>query len=150
MRGSTTGLDVSAVLANGRELSVREDVALEGFGSYGFPTPANVALRVRRVDRGLDLSGSIAVTYVGACDRCLADVGKELRLGVSERFEPAADPLGESNVLHGDHIDLDDLVRQLVDSALPMTLLCSTKCPGLCPTCGEKFGDTCRCTPALS
>ena len=72
-----------------------------------------------------------------------------LTVDVDERIDPAGeriDPFAENNVLAGDELDLGDLVRQLIDSALPLSLLCSETCRGLCATCGLKRDGDCRCT----
>ena len=142
----TKPIDVGSVLASGRELEVSEAVSLPAFDSFTFEEPAAVALDVRRVGDGLDLHGTIDVAVRAPCARCLDDVRVPLHLDVDERLEPGTPPeiLGENNVLSGDHLDLADLVRQLIDSALPLTLLCSDNCSGLCARCGNK-SDACRC-----
>lgn len=106
-------------------------------------------LKIRRIGGGLELKGSINGAILGECARCLEPVEVGLHVDLSERFDPSSegdDPLGESNVLAGDELDLQDLVRQLIDSALPIVLLCSQSCPGLCADCGQKRDGACRCT----
>jgi uncharacterized protein len=144
----STNIDVGGVLHAGRELDVRESVSLPDFGSYHFSDPADVSLRIRRVGRGVELRGSIQVEASGECARCLENVQIPVYIDVDESFEPGGereDPLGESNVLTGSELDLADLVRQLVDSALPYVLLCDSECRGLCTTCGFKLDGACRC-----
>ncbi|GAC1539703.1 MAG: hypothetical protein NVS3B16_00950 [Vulcanimicrobiaceae bacterium] len=150
MKGIRTNVDVGGVLHTGRELHIREAVLLPDFASYTFRSPIDVALRLRRVGRGLELAGSFDGVAEGTCARCLDDVRLPLHIDVDEQFDPTSDrenPLGESNVLVGDELDLQDLVRQLTDSALPIVLLCDEQCPGLCATCGHKHDDASRCTP---
>jgi uncharacterized metal-binding protein YceD (DUF177 family) len=48
-------------------------------------------------------------------------------------------------VLSGDELDVRDLVRQLIDSALPYVILCREECLGLCADCGLKRDGACRC-----
>jgi uncharacterized protein len=132
-------IDVERVLATGREISVHEDVGVPDFGSYVFPSPARVEVLLRKSDRGLEVAGTIDAAYAGSCDRCLGDVRRILHLEVDERFMPKNErdgPLAENNVLEGSRLDLADLARQLIDSALPLALVCSDECRGLCPTCG--------------
>jgi uncharacterized protein len=148
MKGIRTNVDVGGVLQTGRELDIRQSMSLPEFASFQFPAPVDVALRLRRIGRGLELQGTIDAAAEGACARCLDDVRCALHLEVDERFEPGSDrddPLGESNVLAGDELDLQDLVRQLIDSALPLALLCNDDCQGLCAECGQKRDDH-RCT----
>jgi uncharacterized protein len=43
-------------------------------------------------------------------------------------------------------IDLDDLVREQIDLALPMSRLCKEECQGLCPHCRTNLNEkTCQC-----
>jgi uncharacterized protein len=148
MRDTRTNVDVGSVLQTGRELDVREALTLPDFSSFRFPAPVDVALIIRRVGSGLELKGSIDGQAEGECARCLEPVSLPLSLDINEIFDPRTDredPLAETNVLLGDELDLRDLVRQLIDSALPIVLLCNDGCPGLCADCGLKRDGTCRC-----
>jgi len=146
--GLSRKVDVGGVLAAGRPLVVEGTVDVPSFGSCSFE-PARVSLDVARVDRNLGLSGTIDVVATGACGRCLDDVRTELHVDVDEAFAANPSPegeLGETNVLGGTLLDIADLCRQLIDSALPIVLLCSDHCPGLCPTCGNPRRDgACAC-----
>ncbi len=149
MKGSRTNVDVGGVLHTGRELRIREAVPLPEFTSFRFPAPAAVALTINRLGRGLVLKGTIEAVAEGECARCLDDVRLPLYLEIGETLEQAgerADPIADSNVLAGEELDLRDLVRQLIDSALPLVLLCGEDCPGLCSECGRKRDGACTCT----
>jgi uncharacterized protein len=141
-------IDLSVVLGAGRELELHQAISVPDFGSFSFPAPAEVALIARRIGGGVELEGIVDTSAAGACARCLDDVRLSIHLDVHERLDPdsdRADPLGESNVLADDHLDLEDLVRQLIDSAVPLVLLCDDDCRGLCPSCGKKRDGVCRC-----
>ena len=152
--GSSLVIDVGSVLSAGRPMSLDERVEVPPFSSLTFRQPAHVRLDLRRVDRGLDISGILEATVEGPCDRCLEDVVLPMTVEVEERFDPpggTSDPFGENNVLSGTDLDVADLVRQLVTSALPLTLTCGEDCRGLCDTCGKSknAGGGCTC-PALT
>ena len=141
-------IDVGGVLQTGRELSIRERLSLPDFASFRFVDPASVMLEIRRLGRGIELAGTIDAQALGECARCLDEVRLGLHLEIDENLDPAAehgDPLGESNVLDGDELDLGDLVRQLIDSELPYVVVCAPSCRGLCPQCGQKRDGGCRC-----
>ena len=58
--------------------------------------------------------------------------------------------LGEDDLLigfyQGETIDVDDLVREQIELALPMAHLCSEECNGLCPNCGANLNHgECTC-----
>ena len=147
---STQVIDVGSVLHAGRPVSLDERVEFPPFSEFTFPQPAHVRLDLRRVDRGLDVGGTIDVVVEGPCGRCLEDVVIPMAVEVEERFDPpsgTSDPFGENNVLSGTDLDVGDLVRQLVTSALPLTLTCGEDCRGLCGTCGrsKNAGGGCTC-----
>jgi uncharacterized protein len=150
--GSPLVIDVGSVLFAGRPMALDEHVEVPPFSSVTFPQPAHVRLDLRRVDRGLDVSGTIDAVAEGQCDRCLDDVVVPITVDVEERFDPpsgTSDPFGENNVLSGTNLDVSDLARQLVTSALPLILACGEDCRGLCDTCGRSKnpGGGCTCTP---
>jgi uncharacterized protein len=150
--GSSLVIDVGTVLFAGRPMSLDDRVEVPPFDSVTFPQPAHVRLDLRRVDRGLDIRGTIEATAEGSCGRCLDDVVVPVTVEVEERFEPpsgTSDPFGENNVLSGTDLDVGDLVRQLVTSALPLILVCGEDCRGLCDTCGrsKNAGGGCTCPP---
>ncbi len=148
MRENYALVDVGSVLHTGRELELREAMELPPFSGFAFGRPVDVALLIRRVGGGISVDGTLAGIASGECARCLDPVNLPVSVDVGERLDPAGDrddPLGENNVFTGDRLDVRDLVRQMIDSALPMVLLCGDDCPGLCPLCGEKTGGSCRC-----
>jgi uncharacterized protein len=140
-------VDVGFVLATGRELVIDETCSLPDFSDFRFPQPAAVALRINRIGRGLEVTGTLDAAAVGECARCLDEVHLPVHVEVDERLEPTGDasPLGENNVWTGDELNVGDLVRQSIDTALPIVLLCHEACGGLCPDCGNKRNGACAC-----
>ncbi len=147
-------VDVSGLLAGSRQLMVVEDeVPLEPFEGLVFPQPVRVKLELHQADRMLAVEGSVDGRVHGQCDACLEDVDLQMHVEVDERLDPAhgrdVEPLGESNVLTGERLDVADLAQQSVLSALPMGLRCSTECRGLCPSCGaNRNAGECSCESA--
>ncbi|MDE2572300.1 MAG: DUF177 domain-containing protein [bacterium] len=145
-------IDVGSVLAGQlRELPVSGRVPVGAFEDVTFPQPAEVDLSVTRAARGLLLRGQVRVRGEGSCSRCLAPVALDLEDEVDEAIVPGSegqrDPLALENVLHGTMLDVGDLVRQAVDAALPLRLLCREDCAGLCPQCGANRNEgACACT----
>ncbi|HEV2641119.1 MAG TPA: DUF177 domain-containing protein [Candidatus Elarobacter sp.] len=153
--GSSLVIDIGSVLFAGRPMSLDERVEVPPFSEFTFPQPAHVRLDLRRVDRGLHVGGTIELVVEGPCGRCLEDVVVPMTVEVEERFDPpggTSDPFGENNVLSGTDLDVGDLVRQLVTSALPLTLTCQGDCRGLCDTCGKSknAGGGCTCPSTSS
>ncbi len=148
--GSSLVIDIGSLLHAGRPISLEDSVVIPSFGSLSFPNRARTALDLRRVERGLQIGGTIDVEAAGECDRCLDEVVIPVHVDVDERFDPpsgSSDPFGDNNVLNGTDLDLGDLVRQLVTAALPFGLVCKDDCRGLCATCGQSknAGGECHC-----
>ncbi len=144
--GSRTTISLGGLLHSGRALDVRETVPLPEFASFTFPQPVAAALGIALTGGGIEIKGTIDGAAQGECARCLEPVNLPLHLEIDERFDPGSGreyPLGESNVLYGDELDVADLVRQLIDSGLPIVLLCNPHCPGLCTECGRKKHPCC-------
>ena len=99
---------------------------------------------------------SIVTRTVGSfiCNRC----GEDFRLDVNgncsvmfiQRDAPFPDELPGDDLrsyrLGQNEIDITIDVRDALLLALPLRLLCSDDCRGLCPVCGENLNTgTCRC-----
>jgi len=111
----------------------------------------------------LNIRGRAETALSIACSRCLVDVRVPVRLQVEEHFPldevmhpnrpPGEDADFESivsSVVYLDQgkpiLDLDELLRQLIVTEVPLRTLCSDACKGLCPHCGANRNDTpCAC-----
>ncbi len=104
-------------------------------------------LRLESVAEGVLVSGTAAATAAGQCARCLIEVTEPVVAGVRELFaytdSATAATTDEDEVarLLDDRIDLEQLVRDEVVTALPMAPLCRPDCRGLCIECGGRLDD---------
>jgi len=113
-------------------------------------------LQATRAAEKVRLVGHLDATVGFECGRCLTPLTTKVEQSFDLLYLP---PLGagDEHELHdddlsiafyqGDAIDIDDLVREQFELALPMTRLCSEACRGLCEQCGANLnqGD-CACT----
>lgn len=111
--------------------------------------------RVTRAGTEVRFAGSLRATVEVGCGRCLAPVS----FPADESFDlfyirPISSDhelvLAEEDLImgfyQGDVIDLDDLVREQIELAIPMTRLCSDRCRGLCQKCGANLNEgACEC-----
>ncbi len=149
MRSSHT-IDIGALLAGGRNAAVDDAIPVDPFEGLTFPRPANVHLELRGSRSALEIAGTVDIVARGECGRCLEEVELPVHVEVDERLEVSptaqADPFGESNVLTGERLDVGDLTKQVVCSAVPLGLLCSQECAGICPACGVNNNTgVCKC-----
>ena len=120
---------------------------------------AEIRGRAKREDSQVRLHGMVAARTEVACDRCLRPVVVPVETEFDATYIPAAlDTTGageaaelqademDVDIYEGNEIDIDRLVREQVLLALPVRLLCSEECKGLCPTCGADLNtETCAC-----
>lgn len=112
-------------------------------------------LQASRAGQEVSLVGRVTARVEFECDRCLQPVAVRVEpsfdllylppLGVGQEHE-----LGEDDLAIGfyqdETIDVDDLVREQIELALPMSRLCREACRGLCPDCGANLNDgDCTC-----
>ena len=98
-------------------------------------------LRATRAGDKVELIGSVSAVVGFECDRCLIPLSLPIQqsfdllylrpLGTQGEKELGADDLS-IGFYQGEVIDVDDLVREQIELALPMTRLCSEGCRGLC------------------
>ena len=103
------------------------------------------------------VQGSLAVTVNAPCDRCLetATVAIDKKFDLvympsDERSSPGEDEIDEAGIevgyYEGAGLPLNDVLREVVLLALPMQLVCSEECRGICPVCGRNRNDgQCAC-----
>ena len=110
--------------------------------------------------KGEDLlvaDGLVLFEITTACCRCLESVHKSIEAdfrivfqkGTLQAFGRAKDDLDDGlKIIDPDALTVDfgKIVREAVLLALPMKLLCSEDCKGLCPICGGNLNENpCDC-----
>lgn len=104
------------------------------------------------------VEGRLNVKMSAQCDRCL----ESTTIPVDRSFDLVYMPTDESRggeveideaaievgYYDGPGIELNDVLREVVLLALPMQLICSEACKGICPNCGENRNlRDCGCQP---
>jgi uncharacterized protein len=90
------------------------------------------------------------------CSRCLEEVKLPLKLDVADQFcskedgsetERAGDEYSSLSFLENeDWLDLKQIVLENLLLSLPMRVLCTPDCPGICPECGANLKESkCAC-----
>lgn len=109
--------------------------------------PVELDLRLESVVEGVLASGTVAAPVTGECARCLGPVTGTVTVDVQELFAYAdsatEETTEEDEVSHlvGDLLDLEQVVRDVVVLALPLSPLCREDCRGLCPGCGAALDE---------
>ncbi len=102
------------------------------------------------------LKGKLAVTIDGTCDRCLESAAFPVTSSFDLIYMPAGEhAVGDEEVeadaidvgfYEGNGLELNDAFREVVLLALPMRLVCSEACKGICHICGQNRNQSeCAC-----
>ena len=99
--------------------------------------PVHYDLLAKAVSGGALVEGKVRTSLSGTCGRCLEPVSCDVEnSGVCLFYE-----LPEE-----DELDITEDVRAEMLLELPMNLLCSEECRGLCPHCGKNLNQgKCAC-----
>ena len=119
-----------------------------------FPADVTVEVEVERRGRQFLVNGEVRTTGRCVCDRCLDTFDQDLSGTFNVLFVPEGTPLSseqpddEVRVIPSDSmvIQLDDDVRQCIELAVPVKLVCTEGCKGLCAQCGKNLNEgPCTC-----
>lgn len=124
-------------------------------GSLSYPVEAGTEVFIHAShskNRKVKLSVKASVNLIMPCDRCLEDVkvvipvdsviDMDLDLSAEQRLEN----LDEQPYINGYELDVDCLISGEVLLNLPVKVLCSQDCKGICRVCGTNLNRcTCGC-----
>lgn len=133
-------------------------------GEAELETPVTVDVTVTNTGKCYLVRGRLSTRASLVCDRCLTRFTTEIASDIEEEFYPQAgvrrparaeqgwveedepSPDAELNTFTGDVFDLTGTVEELLVVALPVKVLCSEACRGICPRCGANLNAaSCRC-----
>jgi len=119
-------------------------------------SPIAVDVVVTNTGKGLLVRGTLECNVQYQCTRCLREFPSTLTGDVEEFYRTSPEAVvvddgddffpDEAETLVGDEIDLTEPLREALLLAVPMKILCSADCRGLCPKCGQPLAaQTCDC-----
>ncbi|MBQ9988720.1 MAG: DUF177 domain-containing protein [Clostridia bacterium] len=118
---------------------------------HEFESTDNVAFTGEAISLGegiIQVSGTLRFHVAAPCARCLKPVVSEIETNICERFVPVGVEKEEEELYtyEGDELDLMQALQEAALIALPMRVLCSEDCAGLCPQCGADLNEgPCGC-----
>ncbi len=127
------------------ELSLNS-VEVSGFNPV--TSPVRVCGKVENRAGIVNLTAKADLVYEAPCDRCAVDVKRNYTFPVEHTLVVALESGDNDDFLEVPNmrLDLDALVEEDVNLALPSKYLCNDDCKGLCPTCGKNLNkDQCDC-----
>ncbi|MEP6638451.1 MAG: DUF177 domain-containing protein [Chloroflexota bacterium] len=128
------------------------DVTIDLGESLRLAAAIDGRVRLLRTNRGILAHADLRTALALECSRCLREIELPIDIRLEEEYLPALDlatgrPLSvddEPDVARlTDHheLDLETPVREAIQLAEPIALLCRPDCPGLCIVCGLRLDD---------
>ncbi len=136
---------------------LRQHLPVEDPFEFKLIRPLNVDLEIHKRSDHIRVQGTLRGMLEVTCHRCLKAFPWRLEEPVDvflvegEEPVPAEEIELETNELDyeffdGVTIEIDQLVTEQIFLALPVKILCSENCQGLCPRCGTNLNEEpCRC-----
>ena len=147
MGGKTDKLDLGRLgLSSGEAASLTPSVALDAIELAEQRYTAPGAVVDARVDVSHTTSGyALRLRYDvglhGPCMRCLEDASHSLSVDAREVDQPGGGDDLRSPYLDGDELDVKSWARDALVLALPVRILCTAECRGLCGICGANLNE---------
>ncbi|RMH68283.1 MAG: DUF177 domain-containing protein [Gemmatimonadetes bacterium] len=135
-----------------------EDIYIEEFENAHFRDKVRVEIALQKWSDDFTLEGEIFARSIIECSRCLTPCDLHFHLPIKLYFKRKL-KLSESdeaiNLTEDDlitlsydesTIELDGRIRETLILGIPLKVLCSENCQGLCPMCGINLNEeTCDC-----
>ena len=147
MGGKSNTIDLGRLgLSSGEGASLTPSVALDAIelGGQRYTAPGAVAdtrLDVSHMTTGYALRLRFDLRLEGPCMRCLEAAGHELSIEAREVDQPGGGDDLRSPYLDGDELDVRAWARDALVLALPVRILCTAECRGLCAICGANLNE---------
>jgi uncharacterized protein len=138
-----------------KSIELEQRIRLASDLAQRYPDGVMLHARIERIRHGVHLQGRLRGAERETCARCLEVFERPIDIEVAETFSEdmaeGEDAPATVSPLVDRHIDLTDLVSQLLEVNEPMAPLCSDECRGICPSCGvNRNVATCSCVPVES
>lgn len=136
---------------------IQAEIEMEKFifegNSYEFAWKDPVSLIITNLgNMEVMIEGSTKLSLIIFCSRCLKALEYPMDIAISKVIdfklteEDRAEDLDEANYIIGYNLDVDILIKGEIIIGLPMRLLCSDECKGLCMHCGTNLNEkSCDC-----
>ena len=114
--------------------------------------PISVQLFLYKEKDSITVSGKVSTTVIEPCSRCLKPVKLQIEGNIEALYvnqskllsKSRSGPVGELDntfLLSEDILDLSDRVVEAIIVEIPLKVLCSKDCKGLCPVCGADLNE---------
>lgn len=112
-----------------------------------FSKPVELSCTLSMVNDIINFDGNISTELKLSCSRCLENFYQEIHIELHELFSTNRDNRDDDIIfIDSDSIDITQIIQNGIVAALPIKLLCSDDCKGLCQNCGVNLNfSACKC-----
>lgn len=111
-------------------------------------SPISLSGEIYKEREKIFIDGSFSGEIVFRCSRCVREFKKNISGNIEFDIQVAEDENNNNDdeYLKGDYLDLSVVLEEALAFSLPMKVLCSEECEGLCPRCGQNLNiNECNC-----
>lgn len=110
-------------------------------------SPISLSGEIHKENEKIFIDASFSGEIVFRCSRCLKEFEKNISGDIEFDIQVTEDKDNNDNeYLNGDYLDLSVILEEALAFSLPMKVLCSEECEGLCPRCGQDLNiNDCDC-----
>ncbi|MCR4442342.1 MAG: DUF177 domain-containing protein [Peptococcaceae bacterium] len=118
-------------------------------------SPIQVEGCVVNTGKLLEMKAKVKTAFLTSCSRCLEEVRLPVDFEFTEHYCHESDcdqeminsaDKNDITVFNEEWIDITQAVQQNLILNMPMRVLCSPGCPGICPHCGKNLKEgKCEC-----
>ena len=152
-------IDLSELLSIiDKELDVQADIEMQHFVSrmcdYEIIDKKPFVIKLHNTGKkAFSLETQIELTMLIPCDRCLEDVKYNMNIAINKEIDMNESEDGKTELLEYQNyvnddncLDVEKMVYKEILVHLPMKVLCSENCRGICNRCGANLNSqTCDC-----
>ena len=144
-------IDVSDLIKgnlNQKEVNLHEkleNIILNG-DVISFSEPITLEIRIAINDNIFTISGKLILKLELDCHRCSKAFNHEMSVDINERYLRSEKVSEDFYIFSGNEINLLPMLHDNIITNIPMKMLCSLDCKGLCEVCGSnKNENQCNC-----
>ena len=151
--GDIMKLNISSIVkTSGASLDVVFNETIAALSSmvndFTFSEPVSFNGQLVNHGNALKLDGRLSAEYITKCCRCLKDVNNSMSITIKEEFVSAENPEADVDTYTytGNFIEIDKVLTDNILLNLPIRLVCTKGCKGLCLKCGADLNTKpCEC-----
>ena len=115
-----------------------------------FSEPVKIEGVLKNTGKEMLLNAMCCTEAEVLCSRCLASVKMPISFQIEETFYPAGyteqKREKEAETFSDDQIDMSLIIERGILAGLPMKVVCTEQCKGLCSKCGKNLNEgPCNC-----